>query len=274
VIERRALRLSLEGAGIPTEESAIASAADMMAAAAKAGEPFTRIIVDGRSGCQTAARLLSHARAGAPGDVQGVIVLDTAAKADFAQFRDAGFDAYLVRPVRPRSVLTHVGAGHDPIDPMQAAIEPVRPVQFIVSPSVLLVEDNDINALLARRMLEKVGCKVQHSVNGREAVEAFKRVLAGSDAPYDLVLMDAHMPVLDGLQATRAIKALYAAQDVATVPPIIAVTANAFDEDRRRCFEAGMDDYLAKPFDREQLYRLLEQWCSDAAARRGGSRAA
>jgi CheY-like chemotaxis protein len=271
VIERRALRLSLEGAGIPTEESAVASAADMVAAAAKAGEPFTRIIVDGRSGCQTAARLLSQARAWAPGDVQGVIVLDTAAKADFAQFRDAGFDAYLVRPVRPRSVLTHLGAGREPIDPVHVAAEPVRPVQFIVSPSVLLVEDNDINALLARRMLEKVGCKVLHCVNGREAVEAFKRVLAGSDAPYDLVLMDAHMPVLDGLQATRAIKALYAAQDASTVPPIIAVTANAFDEDRRRCLEAGMDDYLAKPFDREELYRLLEQWYSNDAARRDGT---
>ena len=273
LIERRALRLSLEGAGIPTEESAIASAADMVAAAARAGEPFTRLIVDGRSGCQTAARLLTRARAGAPRDVQGVIVLDTAAKADFAQFRDAGFDAYLVRPVRPRSVLTHLGTGHEPIDPVQVTVEPLRPVQLMVSPSVLLVEDNDINALLARRMLEKVGCKVQHCVNGREAVDAFKRVLAGSDAPYDLVLMDAHMPVLDGLEATRAIKALYAAQDAATVPPIIAVTANAFDEDRRRCFEAGMDDYLAKPFDREELYRLLEQWCSEDA-RRGGTRAA
>ena len=171
-IERRALRLSLEGAGIPSEESAIASAADMVSAAARAGEPFTRIIVDGRSGCEAAARLLSHARALAPGGVQGVIVLDTAAKADFAQFRDAGFDAYLVRPVRPQSVLTHLGAGHEAIEPVQAAAVPARPVQFLTSPSVLLVEDNDINALLARRMLEKVGCKVQHCVNGREAVEA------------------------------------------------------------------------------------------------------
>jgi PAS domain S-box-containing protein len=273
-IERRALRLSLEGAGIPVEESTIASAANMVAAAAKAGEPFTRIIVDGRSGCEAAARLLSHARAGTPDGVQGVIVLDTAAKADFAQFRDAGFDAYLVRPVRPQSVLTHLGAGHEPIDPMQVAAKPARPMQFLVSPSVLLVEDNDINALLARRMLEKVGCKVQHCVNGREAVEAFIRVLSGSDRPYDLVLMDAHMPVLDGLEATRAIKALYAAQDVATAPPIIAVTANAFDEDRRRCLEAGMDDYLAKPFDREELHRLLERWCSDDTTGRDRTRAA
>ena len=125
-IERRALRLSLEGAAIPSEESAIASAADMVSAAARAGEPFTRIIVDGRGGCDAAARLLSHARALAPGGVQGVIVLDTAAKADFTQFRDAGFDAYLVRPVRPQSVLTHLGAGHEPSEPVQAAAVPVR----------------------------------------------------------------------------------------------------------------------------------------------------
>ena len=57
-------------------------------------------------------------------------------------------------------------------------------------------------------------------------------------------------------------------------PPIVAVTANAFDEDRRRCLEAGMDDYLAKPFDREELHRLLEQWCSDDAIGQGGTRAA
>ena len=78
---------------------------------------------------------------------------------------------------------------------------------------MLLVEDNDINALLARRMLEKVGCKVRHCVNGREAVEAIRRVLAGLERPYDIVLMDAHMPVLDGVEATRIIKELYAEQD-------------------------------------------------------------
>ena len=275
LIERRAMRLSLEGAGIPSEESPIASAADMVSAAAEAGEPFTRIIVDGRSGCAPAAKLLSHARALAPRGVQGVIVLDTAAKADFAQFRDAGFDAYLVRPVRPQSVLTHLGAGHEPSEPLQAAA-PARPMQFLATPSVLLVEDNDINALLARRMLEKVGCTVRHCVNGREAVEAFKGVLAGGDRSFDLVLMDSHMPVLDGLEATRAIKGLYAAQDAGTVrcPPIVAVTANAFDEDRRRCLEAGMDDYLAKPFDREELHGLLERWCPDDTTRQSGTRAA
>ena len=89
-----------------------------------------------------------------------------------------------------------------------------------------------------------------------------------------VVLMDAHMPVLDGLEATRAIKALYAERPSLRVPPIVAVTANAFDEDRRRCLDAGMDDYLAKPFEREELNRLLERWCHELVLDQGDTRAA
>jgi PAS domain S-box-containing protein len=266
-IERRALRLSLEGAGIPLEECEVEAGARAAEAAAAAKEPFTTVIVDGRCGREEASRLLAAARASAPAGVQGVVVLDTAAKADFARFREAGFDAYLVRPVRPQSVLTRVGLAQEPGEPAQAPGRE-RQLQFHAAPSVLLVEDNDINALLARRMLEKVGCNVVHCVNGREAVDVFERVLAGHDRTFDIVLMDAHMPVLDGLEATRAIKEAYAALDGAApkAPPIVAVTANAFDEDRRRCLDAGMDDYLAKPFDREELHRLLEKWCAGLVA--------
>src|SRR5262245_44250715 len=176
-IERRALRLALEGAHILAAESAIAGAVAMVSAAAQAGAPFTSIVVEGRCGCQVAAGLLAHARAAAPG-VTGVIVLDRAAKADFAQFRDAGFAAYLLRPVRPQSVLTGLGAGQER-EPAALPARPAPPVPWVAAPCVLLVEDNDINALLARRMLEKAGCRVEHCVNGREAVEAFRRVLAG-----------------------------------------------------------------------------------------------
>jgi two-component system, sensor histidine kinase len=142
--------------------------------------------------------------------------------------------------------------------------------------SVLLVEDNDVNALLARHVLEKAGCGVRMCHNGREAVDAVGRALTGAEPGYDLILMDARMPVLDGLEATRVIKELYAGHGDRAVPcpPIIAVTASAFDDDRRDCLAAGMDDYLAKPFDAEALLRLIDRWCGldgtaiDADARR------
>lgn len=266
-IEQRALRLSLEGAGIPLEEATVGAAPELLGAAAKAGAPFTTLVVDGRGGVEVAGRILGLARAAGNEPVQGIVVLDTAAKADFGQFREAGFDAYLVRPVRPSSLLTHMGVA--PAHGEQSEPAPVvrgrAPRLRMKSPLVLLVEDNDINALLARRMLEKVGCDVRLCVNGQEAIQAVRRVLAGADRCYDLVLMDAHMPVLGGLEATRSIKGLYAAQSQrgAKPPPIVAVTANAFDEDRRRCFEAGMDDYLAKPFDADELNRVLERWCGE-----------
>jgi PAS domain S-box-containing protein len=274
-VERRALRLVLEGAEIPTEESGIVDAAAMVSAAARAGEPFSSIVVDGDCGCHAAAALLSLARAATHRSVEGVIVLDTATKTDFARFRDVGFGAYLLRPVRPQAVLTRLGAARE-CAPVEDPVRPSRPAPFTARPCVLLVEDNDINALLARRMLEKAGCSVQHCVNGGEAVEAFGRVLAGAERPYDVVLMDAHMPVLDGLEATRAIKALYAVHEggAALAPPIVAVTANAFDEDRRRCLAAGMDDYLAKPFDQEALNRVLERWLGEEASGRSAIHAA
>jgi signal transduction histidine kinase/FixJ family two-component response regulator len=129
--------------------------------------------------------------------------------------------------------------------------------------SVLLVEDNDVNALLARHVLEKAGCGVRMCHNGREAVDAVGRALTGAEPGYDLILMDARMPVLDGLEATREIKTLYAGHGdrAAPCPPIIAVTASAFDDDRRDCLAAGMDDFLAKPFDAEALLRLIDRWC-------------
>ena len=264
-IERRAVSLSLEGAGIPVEDGTAEAAGGLIDAAATAGVPFTTILVDGSCSHAAAAQLLAHAREAAPGSsVRGMVVLDTAAKAGFTEFRDAGFDAYLVRPVRPQSLLAGIGAGFTdtgetgPVIPPQ----PKRAPRAGKAISVLLVEDNDINALLARRLLEKAGCEVRSCVNGREAVEAFRRILVGTDAPVDLVLMDLHMPVLDGLEASRVIRQLYGSHAL-KCPPIVAVTANAFEEDRRQCLDAGMDDYLAKPFDRDDLNRLLERWGGD-----------
>jgi PAS domain S-box-containing protein len=270
-IERRALRLSLEGACIPVEEGTSAAASELIHAAASAGEPFTAVMVSGHGGPAAAERIIESARAAAPAlAVQGIVVLDTTAKASFADFRAVGFDAYLIRPVRPQSLLMLVGGTAPQVPapgPVRSEQEP-RQGPGRERPRVLLVEDNDINALLARRMLEKTGCDVFVCVNGREAVDAIRRRLAGTEPPFDLVFMDVHMPILDGLEATRIIKGLYAAQPdpALRAAPIVALTANAFEEDRRRCIEAGMDDYLAKPFDRDDLQQVLDKWCGARAA--------
>jgi PAS domain S-box-containing protein len=261
-IERRAMRLALEGVGIPVEEGSLAQGRELVDSAAAASEPFTAILVDGMLG-GGGAELLAHARALREGQaVQGIVVLDTSAKSAFSELGAEGFDAYLVRPVRPQSLLAALGAGFA-VQP-----EPARaaPSQAAEAPrgesavSVLLVEDNDINALLAQRLLEKSGCRVRRRRNGKEAVALFERILDAAEAPADIVLMDVHMPVMDGLEAQRAISELYARRGLER-PPIVAVTANAFEEDRRQCLDAGMDDYLAKPFDRDALDQLLQRWC-------------
>jgi PAS domain S-box-containing protein len=263
-MERAALRLALAGEGVAVDESDVRGAAAVVAAAERGKAPFTGIIVDAAPGRAAAAELLVRVK-GAAGTapVHAIVVLDTSAKADFAKFQDAGFDAYLLRPIRPRSMLALL-AGRLPGGEGAIGEPPAQRFRLSVAtpPAVLLVEDNDVNRLLARHVLEKAGCGVREAVNGREAVEAVRSALAGQEEGYDLILMDAHMPVLDGLGATRCIKELYAAQRDRGVrcPPIVAVTAGAFDDDRRRCIAAGMDDHLAKPFDPDALLRVIDRW--------------
>jgi CheY-like chemotaxis protein len=115
---------------------------------------------------------------------------------------------------------------------------------------ILLAEDNPVNREVALALLDDMGLQVDTAVNGLQAVER------AQTTRYDLVLMDMQMPLMDGLQATRALRALPGWADV----PILALTANAFDEDRRACTEAGMTDFISKPFDPERLYAVMLRW--------------
>ncbi len=116
------------------------------------------------------------------------------------------------------------------------------------APHILLVEDNPINQEVARDLLEAVGFVIDVAANGAEAIEC---VL---NTHYDLILMDMQMPVMDGLTATRKLR------DEGCSAPILAMTANAFGEDRRRCLEAGMNDHIAKPVNPENLYAAMVKW--------------
>jgi CheY-like chemotaxis protein len=116
---------------------------------------------------------------------------------------------------------------------------------------ILVVEDNPVNQMIVRRMLAKLGCSVDLATNGREACAAMQT------RSYDLVLMDCQMPVMDGFEAARVIRSREAAH---RRTPIVALTAGVLKEEREQCYAAGMDDFLSKPIDRNELQATLEKW--------------
>ncbi len=117
---------------------------------------------------------------------------------------------------------------------------------------ILIAEDNPVNQKLSTRVLSKLGYQADVATNGKEAVEAF------IDKKYDLILMDVQMPEMDGLEATRKIRALSGKQ-----PLIIAMTANAMQGDREMCLQAGMNDYISKPVNLDELVSVLEKRAQD-----------
>ncbi|GBF58755.1 signal transduction histidine-protein kinase BarA [Candidatus Phycosocius bacilliformis] len=169
-------------------------------------------------------------------------------------YRAKGAIGYLIKPLRIASLIERVElAAGAVIDqrPATATDERADAMPLAIGLRVLLAEDNPINALLAKSLLMRNGCHVVTVGNGAEAVTALQ------DAPYDLVLMDVHMPVMDGFEATRAVRAM--GGRVAQTP-IIALTAAAMEEDRRACKNAGMDDFITKPLDPAMLSSVLERW--------------
>ena len=167
----------------------------------------------------------------------------------------AGFTSYLIKPVRAASLAALLSdetagtLGAEPVVPDAPAIAPRR------SLSVLVAEDNDINALLTRAMLTKLGHRPAGATGGEAAIAAWRGAAARGE-PFDVVLMDLHMPGLDGIEAARRIRAL---EGEGPRTPIVAVTANAFAEDRNAALAAGMDDFLVKPLDRDLLAQILSR---------------
>jgi PAS domain S-box-containing protein len=232
--------------------------ADPQAAAAiLAQQPFGALLVDYALGLETCRRLAGASA----GTVKRRIVLITPAERhELPALQAAGFTGYLVKPIRVASLAARLGDEHLGDERTGAAPDDFdRSRQQAVAASaigplaILIAEDNEINALLARALLARLGHRPTVARNGTAALEAWLAARAAG-SPYDLVLMDVHMPGSDGIEATRRIRA---AETRGPRTPIIALTADALSEDRDACLEAGMDGFLTKPLDRERLADAL-----------------
>ena len=217
------------------------------------------VIVDAAVGTEAAAAL------GRCGDdsTRRLVLVTPSERPRLPDLLAAGYTGYLVKPVRAASLAARV----DPRQDFAAATlapeaddstdQGAADAANARGLSILVAEDNEINALLARSLLTKLGHRPTIAGDGARAVESWLAAERAGE-PYDLVLMDVHMPGTDGLEATRRIRAAEAEAGGKRVP-VIALTANVQAEDREACRAAGMDEFLAKPLDRERLSAALEQ---------------
>ncbi|MDH3970105.1 MAG: response regulator, partial [Rhodospirillales bacterium] len=186
----------------------------------------------------------------------------------------AGFCAYLTKPVRQTELcrqvmrILNLPGSCAPAPPQLPAEDPpaASPAPSALKARVLLAEDNPVNQEVAREYLDDLGCRVEIVETGAAAVEAFGRT------DCDLILMDCQMPEMDGFEATRLIREEERRAGAREHMTIIAVTAYTTPGERQRCLDAGMDDYLAKPFDQEELRVMLRRWLPDAAMLDTGQR--
>ena len=213
------------------------------------------VLIDGKA-------FAPRARLKPPKGLPALILLAPEERRRIPAARTAGFAGYLIKPLRRASVAARLAAilGEEAARIFvkgESEAPSFAEDERATAPSahgarVLLAEDNPVNALLARALLMEAGCVVDRATTGVEAVSA--ALPMGDRAPYDLILMDLRMPDLDGLSAAKTLR------EAGVTTPIVALTANAFDEDRRACLDAGMNDFLTKPLAHGALTAVLARW--------------
>jgi signal transduction histidine kinase/CheY-like chemotaxis protein len=242
------------------EVTLAASGAEGLAELEKAAQsrPFELVIMDwkmpGMDGIETSRRIKNH---------QGLsktpaIVLVTAYGREVVmqQAEQAGLEGFLLKPVSASmlfdTIMQAMGkAVSETSGTMRRQQQETEALRHIAGAQVLLVEDNEINQQVAREILEGAGLTVTVVSNGREALAAVQAT------PYDAVLMDVQMPVMDGYSATQAIRNLK--PEIRSVP-IIAMTAHAMAGDADKSLQAGMNDHVTKPIDPDRLFATLQKW--------------
>jgi signal transduction histidine kinase/CheY-like chemotaxis protein len=220
-------------------------------------DPYRLVLMDwsmpGLDGIEASRRIKLHPRLAAIPTI--IMVTAHGREMVMEQAANAGLDGFLVKPVTPSMLLDTIAGVfnlRDRGEPRGGSAEvwSIKALHEIMNAHVLVVEDNAINQQIARELLHKAGLVVTLANNGQEAVD-----LVGREH-FDAVLMDLQMPVMDGFEATRAIRAMPSQGDL----PIIAMTANAMAGDREKCLAAGMNDHVAKPIDPEVLFKSLMAW--------------
>jgi CheY-like chemotaxis protein len=207
-----------------------------------------------------------------------LVMLTSAGRSgDSARFDQAGFAAYLVKPVRPVDLLDTLTAvrgavinGNAPAQTItRYSLREIRSIEKQHKPIVaaalrtriLVAEDNATNQKLVVRLLEKCNCRADVAANGKEAVEMWSRL------PYDVVLMDCQMPNMDGYQAAAEIRHREAKSAAKRRTPILALTASIMQNDSEKCLASGMDDFIPKPVQLENLRRAIQRWAANPVDR-------
>ncbi len=201
-------------------------------------------------------------------DIPLVVLTPIAQTPDAGNFAEKNFNAYLNKPVCKSKLLETLAnilssaeqpSGTSAIDTSHPDRKEESPNKWMpgLKGHVLVVEDNNLNQHLARAILNKLGLTTEVASNGFEAIDAVK------NNPFDLVLMDVQMPEMDGFEATRAIRELEDRSQKTRIP-IFAMTAHAMKEDREKCLEAGMDDYISKPIQQENLARMIKDYLQNS----------